>query len=281
MKTVTSLSGGKSSATIEDLFPADYLVFALVRTENKDCIFPDKKIRQEVSDRIGKEFVGTLEDDTIIYTMLDLEQYFGKKIDWVSGITYEALVQKMGGRLPSLHRRFCTTYLKIDPIFHWWHKKFEAEPVAMNIGYRFGEGRRVKKQLDNLNKDGLSSYKATFSKNERGQNKWETIAWRKPVFPLFEDFIDKVDVENNWKNKPVRFAELNNCIGCFHRKPSLLKEMSIKHPHKYQAFADFEKIGKGTFKKNITYESIKEMNFSLSMFEEQEAEGCSSGFCGF
>ena len=34
-------------------------------------MFPDAKIRQEVSDKIGAEFIGTLEDDTIIYTILD------------------------------------------------------------------------------------------------------------------------------------------------------------------------------------------------------------------
>ncbi len=46
----------------------------------KNCIFPDKKIRQIVSDRIGTEFIGTLEEDAIIYTMLDLEQFIGKKL---------------------------------------------------------------------------------------------------------------------------------------------------------------------------------------------------------
>ena len=42
-------------------------------------MFPDEKIRQIVSDKIGAEFIGTLEDDMIIYTILDLEQYIGQK----------------------------------------------------------------------------------------------------------------------------------------------------------------------------------------------------------
>ena len=71
MKTVNSLSGGKTSSYIAANYPANYNVFSLVRTKDKKCLFPDAKIRQEVSDRIGKEFIGTLEEDAIIYTMLD------------------------------------------------------------------------------------------------------------------------------------------------------------------------------------------------------------------
>lgn len=280
MTTITSLSGGMSSAMIEDKFPADFLVFALVRSDNKKTLFPDSKIRQIVSDRIGTEFIGTMEDDTIIYTMLDLEQYFGKYIKWVTDITYEECCHKKGGRLPSLHRRYCTTTLKINPIFNWWHSNFE-EPVIMNIGYRIGEGRRVKKQLDSLNENGLSEFKTIIGKHPSGRNKWKNIEWRKPLFPLFENFIDKMDVINNWKGKPVRFAKYNNCVGCFHRSATLLKEMSEAHPNKYDAFCDLETIGKGRFKKDYYYKDIPNMNFTLNLFASQEAEGCNSGFCGF
>jgi hypothetical protein len=89
MKTVNSLSGGKTSAYISANYPADYNVFALVRTDDKKCMFPDAKIRQMVSDKIGTEFIGTLEDDVIIYTMLDLEQFIGKKIYWVTVKTFD------------------------------------------------------------------------------------------------------------------------------------------------------------------------------------------------
>jgi hypothetical protein len=85
---------GKTSSYIAAKYPADYDVFALVRTDDKNCLFPDKKLRQEVSDRIGKEFIGTLEDDTIIYTMLDLEQYIGRKITWVSGNTFDEITTR-------------------------------------------------------------------------------------------------------------------------------------------------------------------------------------------
>ena len=92
MITVNSLSGGKTSSYIAVHYPADYNVFALVRTNDKNCLFPDSKIRQIVSDKIGTEFIGTLEEDTIIYTMLDLEQFIGAKIDWVTGKTFDEII---------------------------------------------------------------------------------------------------------------------------------------------------------------------------------------------
>lgn len=73
MKTVNSISGGQTSAYIAANYLADYNVFALVTTDDKNCLYPDAKVRQLVSDKIGKEFIGTLEDDVIINTILDLE----------------------------------------------------------------------------------------------------------------------------------------------------------------------------------------------------------------
>ena len=63
MKKIVSISGGKSSAYILANYSSDYAVFSLVRTNDKDCLYPDTKIRQIVSDKIGKEFIGTLEQD--------------------------------------------------------------------------------------------------------------------------------------------------------------------------------------------------------------------------
>jgi len=92
MITVNSLSGGKTSSYIAANYPADYDVFALVRIEHEASKFPDAKIRQEVEDRIQAPFIATAEDDTIIYTMLDLEQYIGRKITWVTGKTFDDII---------------------------------------------------------------------------------------------------------------------------------------------------------------------------------------------
>ncbi len=135
MKTVTSISGGRTSAYLADKYPSDYNLFALVRTEDKRCIFPDKKIRQQVEDRIQKPFIATAEDNLIIYTMFDLEQHLGRKITWVSGITFDEVVRAKGGWLPNKLHRYCTHWLKLDPMFAWWAETI-GEPVEMRIGFR-------------------------------------------------------------------------------------------------------------------------------------------------
>mgnify|MGYP003129323772 CR=1 FL=1 len=125
MKTINSISGGKTSAYLAANYPAEYNVFALVRTNDKKCIYPDAKVRQMVSDKIGKEFIGTLEDDFIINTILDLEQFIGKKIDWVSGKTFEECIDYKGGYLPNKIARYCTTELKTMPILYWMYNEIK------------------------------------------------------------------------------------------------------------------------------------------------------------
>jgi hypothetical protein len=287
MKTVNSISGGKTSAYIAANYPADYNVFSLVRTDDLKCLFPDAKIRQIVSDKIGKEFIGTLEEDAIIYTMLDLEQFIGQKIDWVSGKTFdEVIMRNNGGKskiyLPNVTQRFCTTEMKLQPLFDWWKENFN-EPVEMRIGFRANEMRRAKTMIEKLNKNGILTFKSIVGQSENGRNKWKNIEWQKPSFPLINDSIFKDTIEEFWKDKPVRFAWMNNCVGCFHRNEILLKLMSEKHPNKFDWFIDAEnknaEFGKRTFKNGMSYEKIKNWKTQLNLFEEDFNE-CDSGYCG-
>ena len=279
MNKVISISGGQSSAYIAANYKFDFLVFSLVRTDLKKYEFKDRKTAQIISDRLGIDFIGTLEDDTIIYTILDLEQYLGHEINIVTGVTFEQLIKDKSGYLPNVKTRFCTTELKIRPIFHWWHDNFKGEIIEMPIGYRAGEQSRKNTEIGKLNKDGISEFEATFEKNKRGQNKWVTIPWRIPTFPLIDNFIYKQDVVKFWKDKPVRFAKYNNCVGCFHRSAAFLKKMSISDPNTFDFFIQMEKENKGFFKKEVSYQRIKDINFTEEM--EFESEGCGSGFCGF
>ena len=277
MKTVNSLSGGKTSSYIAANYKADYNVFSLVRTDDKKCLFPDAKIRQEVSDRLGTEFIGTLEEDAIIYTMLDLEQYIGQKIDWVTGKTFDKVINHNGKTyLPNVTQRFCTTEMKLKPIFNWWQNKFN-KPIKMNIGYRANEGSRAKTMLSKTTKNGFSTFKTIVGKRKT-QNKWADIEWQKPMFPLIDDNIYKDKIEKYWNDKPVRFAYLNNCVGCFHRTPVLLKHLSVKHPKKYQWFIDAEQ-DTATFKNGMTYKQIKNSFKQTSLFDDDFNE-CDSGYCG-
>ena len=280
MKTVNSLSGGKTSSYIAANYPADYNVFSLVRTDDKNCMFPDAKIRQEVSDRIGKEFIGTLEEDAIIYTMLDLEQFIGSKIDWVSGKTFDNVIikTKKGTKyLPNKMARYCTTELKTMPILYWMYEKVK-EPVFMRFGYRANETKRALKMMSKTDDEGFTKVKATFTTLKDGRKSWGEYKYCKPQFPLIADNIYKDTIEEFWRDKDVRFAYMNNCVGCWWRSPLLLKKMSDKHPVKMKWFADQE-TSKSKWRSDIMYKDIMKWKTQMELFDDDFNE-CDSGYCG-
>ena len=288
MKTVNSLSGGKTSSYIAAHYPADYNVFALVRTNDKSCLFPDKKIRQIVSDKIGKEFIGTLEMDTIIYTMLDLEEYIGKEIHWVTGKSFEDVITRGKNnkiQLPTPMRRFCTVEMKIEPIFNFWNENIK-EIVETRIGFRANETKRAKTMMDRCAETGgVMTFKTIVGKSKTGnRNKWADIPYQIPSFPLINDNIYKDKIEKYWKDKPVRFAYMNNCVGCMHRTPVLLKHMDNKEPNKIQLFINQEEKAMKSYKNNqwkkdITYQQIRNSLTQIKLFDDDFNE-CDSGYCG-
>jgi hypothetical protein len=279
MKIVTSISGGRTSAYLAANYPSDAIVFALVRIEDEKCRFPDDAVRRIVEDRIQAPFVATAEDDTIIYTILDLEQFLGRSIDWVSGPTYDWVLAH-GGWLPNPLHRYCTKEMKVDPIFYWWAKKFGRDsPVKMNIGYRADEGKRANRMLERLNKDGFTETRGSLEKRPDGKNKWGSFAWRRPQFPLIEDGIKKDRINAFWADKPVRFADYNNCVGCFHRNPVFLKFMYDTHPAKMDWFRDQEGEKKRFWRSDVPYAKIKKMMPQTKLYPEDFSE-CDSGYCG-
>ena len=277
---VNSLSGGKTSSYLAANYPADYDVFALVRIEHEQSKFPDKKIRQEVEDRIQAPFIATAEDDMIIYTMLDLEQYIGRKITWVTGKTFDKVLDG-AGTLPDPLRRFCTTQMKLDPIFHWWRKQINT-PVEMRLGFRANEIKRANRTTEKTNKKGFLEMKAIVGKRKT-RNKWGMIEWQKPTYPLIKDNIYKDQIEKYWKDKPVRFAWMNNCVGCFHKTPLLINKMWDKHESKLKWFASKERIKHNKdvwYKdKNLSFDDIKKWNKQTELFDDDFNE-CDSGYCG-
>ncbi|MGN6491188.1 MAG: hypothetical protein ACTHLE_04270 [Agriterribacter sp.] len=280
METVTSLSGGRTSAFMQDQFPADHIVFALVRIESYECRFKDEKVRQLVEDRIQAPFIATAEDDKIIYTILGLEQRWGRKIEWVTGPTFDKVVADLGGWLPNKLHRYCTQNMKVIPIYEWWSKNF-SEPVEMRIGYRSEpkEIKRANRMLSRINSNGILEQKAIVGKLSDGRNKWGMVPWQKPSFPLIENNIRKDTIVKHWWEEPIEFADYNNCVGCFHRNPVFLRFMFDKHPQKMQWFADQEGGDNGYWRSDVPYNKIKNMLPNMRL-EHSDFSPCDSGFCG-
>jgi hypothetical protein len=233
-------------------------------------------------------FVGTLEEDTIIHTIFDLEQFIGKEITWVSGMTFDEVLKSKGGILPNAMRRYCTTWLKMMPMFHWWYSNCHPDPAEFRIGYRANETSRAKRAIEKADENGIQEIKASIEKHSSGKNKWEIFKWQKQIYPLIEDNIYKDDIVSFWRGKGVRFALHNNCVGCFHRNEILLKKMSEAHPNKFDWFMNREKelVGKNkwagwkaTDKDYMTYEEIKNHHLQVEI-DFEDFSDCDSGYCG-
>ena len=267
MKTVNSLSGGKTSSYMAVHYPADYEVFALVTIEDVNCKPKDEAFIKFVSDKIGKEFIATAESDLTLKAMIDLEQKIGKGIIWVTGKTFEGL-NKSRKSLPNMQWRFCTTEMKMRPIWDWWFKNI-GEKIKMGIGFRYDEMERA----DRLS----TSFKGIVgrSKNDT-QNKWEEIEWREGYFPLIENKIIHYQVKQ-WADKSgIVFPADSNCVGCFHKSLQQLRKNFENEPEKMQWFSDQEK--KARWKKEMKYSQIKKIGLQTD-FIFGEGSGCDGGYC--
>lgn len=281
MKTVNSISGGKTSAYLMANYPADFNVFSLVRVEDKELLWmrgKDEKTRQLISDKIGKEFIGTVEMDEIIYTILDLEQYTGQEVSWITGETFEQVIRDKKNYLPNKMTRFCTVEMKIIPIFNFLRDNTDL-PVEMRIGYRPNEIRRADRMLERANENGIELFKTVIDDTGK-RNKWGEVEYRKAKFPLISDNITKDIIHEYWKDKAVRFAYRNNCVGCINRQPLMISHMVTKDKRKVEWFDRQEKLTGNTFLSDVTFQDILRFNQQGTLFEDDDFNECDSGYCG-
>ena len=324
MITVNSLSGGKTSSYLAAHFPADHNVFSVVCIDDVRCKVKDPsflKYAQEklclFVDRYG-EFIASAESDRTLAVMRDLEQFIGKRIDWVRGDSFDGIIDNGKAKyLPSWARRYCTVEMKLKPIFEYWFQNF-SEPVNMRIGFRFDEFKRMERFfnrapnefkvpvsqsvkisdfgiLDELDQNDIL---AIISKEfiKKGRQKWKSFNWRYCSFPLVEGGITKKDIDEFWlkngfvggnlfeERRKMDFPPISNCVGCFHKKIPTLATMAKVEAEKIQWFADQEKKGMGTWlDSKKTYQSIIENASDLhkeTFFEYTIlGQSCDSGGC--
>lgn len=274
MKTINSLSGGKTSSYLAKHYPADFNLFALVKIDDVRCTPKDKSIVKYASDKLGQEFIATAESDKTLYVIRNLEQLLGKEIIWVSGYSFDELIKKRKA-LPNMMQRFCTIEMKMFPIAEWWFKKI-GEKVEMQIGFRYDE----KERADRFKTD----IKIKIGKHSNGNNKWKEFNWRVGKFPLIEDKITHYQVAQ-WANKTnLIFPADSNCVGCFWKPLQQLRKNWEDEPLKMQWFADIEKanFSKRTkvqrWKNEANYEQIKIIGLQQD-FNFGTGSGCQAGFC--
>lgn len=266
MIKVHSLSGGKTSSYMAVHYPADYNIFSLVTIEDKKCSPIDIGLIKKISDKIGKEFIATAEDDMTLIAMFDLEQKIGKDIIWVVGETFDKIIEKNGNWLPSRQRRYCTTEMKMRPIFDWWYKNINQK-IKMGIGYRYDEAERANRFSNKFK--GITGKRGT-------QNKWEELEWREGWFPLIDDKIIHPKIIQWASKSDINFPIDSNCIGCFFKNNQQLIKNSELHPQKFNWFETKEI--KRTWKENDKYLNIKNYPKQLD-FIFGGGSGCDAGIC--
>ncbi len=280
MKTVNSISGGKTSAYIAKHYPADINIFSLVRIEDKDNLWmkgKDEKTRQIISDRLQTEFIGTAEMDEIIYTILDLEQHIGSEITWITGKTFEEVIKQNYNYLPNKMTRYCTVEMKLKPIFNYLKENTEL-PVEMRIGFRPNEIARAESVLKRADENGLELFETIIGKR-KSQNKWGKVPYRYCKFPLIENNISKDTIYNYWNDKAVRFAYRNNCVGCVNRQPLMISHMASKDIEKIKWFEKQEIKTGNRFLSDVSFTQILKFGTQATFFDDDFNE-CDSGFCG-
>lgn len=278
MKTVNSLSGGKTSSYLAVHYPADYELFSLVCNDDPKCAHPDKRLMQLANDKLMKysahfgEFIGTPEDPSIIKIMLDLEQMIGREIIWVRGYSFDKLIREIKKSIPNQRQRWCTTMMKLDPIFWFWYLNI-GEKVKMRAGFRYDEKQRAERFT--------TSYRIPVSCKNYGQKKqsWKDFEdWRIGDFPLIEDKINHFTIAKYWKDKNISFPLDSNCQMCFWKPLMQLRQNKDHNPQIIDWAINIEEEMNNRFLFKMTMRQMSNIGLQTD-FIGGSGMYCNSGNC--
>lgn len=278
MKSVSSISGGKTSAMMALKFPTDYNIFAVVLTKHKKSAPKDKGLLRECQKRIPY-FIASHEADLTLVNILKLEQELGKEIKWIaSEFTMDDFIlgetdypgyRKGSVMLPNQKRRFCTQNLKVLPIFwHCYLNYFDLNnqsPLLMNIGFRWDEPRRLDKWNCDNEKERFPYACSITSKKYQ----WKVQPWMIGRFPMYENGITKQEVIRYWENKKWTFPEISNCRFCFHHSSFKMGLQAKLEPENLEWWLDMEKkTGQHFSIEGTLIETLNQPLLPLDVFEQ-------------
>lgn len=308
MKTVNSLSGGRTSSYMAVHYPADINIFACVCIDWPKSTPKDPEILKYCMDKLNGNFIASSESVKTLKLMMQLEQKLGKEIVWVRGKSFDQIIDE-AGCLPTWVRRFCTTQMKITPIFE--HIYFRYGIVKERIGFRYDESNRAYKtkkeesilELMDLfgdiekvklfikekyrNVDSIMvDYPMSTNVFGKKRNNLSNVLWAKKEYPLIDDKIERIHVGKYWSQFPeLDFPNESNCAGCPNKSPESIKTQFIDEPEIMEWFAlqETKKMNLGakchTWHDDVIPYSIKK---DLSFTELLELGGwgsCNTGYC--
>lgn len=281
--TLNSVSGGRTSSYMAIHYPADINIFACVCIDYPEAAPKDDAVKKYCIDKLNGNFIASAEDEKSLLIMMQLEQLLGKEIIWVRGKSFDAIIDE-AGCLPTWNRRFCTTFLKIFPIFEYCYFKYGI--VTEQIGYRYDEFHRAY-SIEKGSKPQLKiksiwkNYPISTNNFGRKRNNLEDIHWANKSYPLIENKITREPINKYWSSvhPEFDFPEDSNCKGCHHKSKIQIKRNRQTNPDILQWFANQEKKKKfNTWHDDtIPYEQIFKMNFTELI--DFPNGSCDSGYC--
>lgn len=284
MTTVNSVSGGKTSCYMAIHHPADVNIFACVCIDDPKCAPKDPALLAYCLEKLNGNFVASAEHDKTLRVMMQLEQILGREIVWVRGKSFDEVIAG-AGCLPTWARRFCTTDMKIYPMFEYLYPRYGT--VEKRIGFRADELERIKSSSSNSRPTKFPYCQNTYGKRLQ---KWIEVENEVLSFPLSRTF--QYQIIDFWKNEhpEFEFPKDSNCRGCHHKPPELLQKNWQETPEHLEWFARQEKVklsknpqattGFYTWKPATvgTYEEIFKMHFTEEINFENFTM-CNSGGC--
>lgn len=305
MKTINSISGGRTSTYMAIHYPTDLNIFACVCIDFPKAKPKDPAILKYCLEKLNGNFIASAESVKTLKIMMQLEQKLGKEVVWVRGKSFDQIIDE-AGCLPTWARRFCTTDLKILPIFEYVYFRYGV--VKEQIGYRYDEAWRAYKKGDKtvielINLFGdvqkVVAYRKkhyrkidsiitdyAISQNTFGSkiHNREDILWAKKTYPMIDDRVERIHVNHfcNSNLPEFDFPEESNCAGCHHKSSMVIHNQYKEEPEIMEWFSLQEKKGKfNTWHDDvIPYDVKKNMNFS-ELLELGPSGSCDSGYCGF
>ena len=246
---IINFSGGRTSAYMAKRLIDEGLENYIVAFENT-----------------GKEMKQTLDfinecDNRWNLNIVWLEYRYGNNFEVVNyetasrnGRPFDELIAYKKGTLPNTMMRFCTEQLKINTLKRW-AKSIGIKEWNHYVGIRYDEPRRY----------GKTSMLPKYMTVEHPLVKWKTT---------------KKDVLDFWKEQEfdLRVNEpYGNCDGCFLKGKGKLSIIAKENPELFDWWIDKEKQSGNTFKKEITYQLLKDKSITQKgLFDGDPSFDC---FC--